>query len=219
MIDIVAYILILFILVGFWAWNLLIIRHRTYTFHENSSDILYDDSDTNPIRNPDVILDTSMFNIVLRTLGWERYVNMTYNINKFLKKHKNNECYKVSLSKDYVGVSYDGANILHHLLPGDKVSMIRIELEGRVGFRVFSCGREIGILMDDDAKMTNRIMNNAVVTGMYVWKQNCYGNCGYTDLDIVMFFYFKRNVLPLDWLGFPYIIKFGNPIPYFVFQN
>lgn len=82
----------------------------------------------------------------------------------------------------------DGLRELHSLTPGDQLAFMRRQEDGEFGYTVFSNGRMIGSLQFEDSVMVESLMSRRRVTGMYVYRQNCYGNCGYTDLEIILYY-------------------------------
>lgn len=180
--EIFIYLFLLLLIVAFWVWELWISKKsiRKFDPDEPLKGCVY--SDEQPV-------DAGIYDPVgqtIATLGPERYEKMTVNLSKLLKRHENDDFVTFKLQKE--DLTEDCSKTLHNLIPGDRLFLLREDSDEGIVFKIFADGRMIGRLSHTDSYYVVSVMADSAVKGLYVWKQNCFGNCDFTDLDMVLFF-------------------------------
>lgn len=128
----------------------------------------------------------------LKILGPLEYQAMKERISDVMRSHQTHEFVTMSVKASEIG--HDASEVLHHLLPGERVELSGL-WEDSPEVTVYAKGRSVGKLSRYSGRAVREIMEKAILKGMYVWRQNCYGECNDTDLDVVLF-YTKRNSVP-----------------------
>lgn len=108
------------------------------------------------------------------------------NLRAILSEHGAEEYFTLPLLESEI--AQDAYEILHSLLPGDKLNILSGYSDSGDGFQVFAEGRMIGRLSAKNSGHILDIMRHGMLKGVFVWKQNCYGECDYTDLSIIVFY-------------------------------
>lgn len=220
--DFTIYIFLLLLVVCFWAWELWVSKRSRRSLSHDSTDVLYEDDDNNDhLNNPGLNTDNKVIIKTLRVLGPERYGEMTKRLSSLMDKHKGEEFYTVSL--EAVSLGKDCARVLHHLLPGDPLCLLRSENDGNMQFKVFSEGHLVGGISSENAVQLSRLMKYAYLSGIYVWRQNCYGcTCEDTNLDIIVFYSFKEKMTVVKESLFddiPFVMRVEGVNPFILIQN
>lgn len=220
--DFTIYVFLLLLVLCFWAWELWISKRSRRPIMDDSADILYEEDDNNEnLNNPKITTDENIKIKTIRVIGQKRYDEMNDRLTRLLDKHRGEDFYTVSL--EGVPLGKDSSRVLHHLLPGDRVCLLRSENGGNIEFKVFSEGRLIGSISSENAYQLSRLMKYAYLSGIYVWRQNCYGcRCKDIDLDIIMFYNFKENMTVAKESLFddiPFIMRVEGINPFILIQN
>lgn len=162
-----------------------------------------------------------------QVLGESAYATMTERVAEIMRRHAKDRCIAVSLTS---GASEgNGADELHHLLPGDPVWLKPSEEDGLDTVGVYSGGYKVGELMLLDADAALEVLRNGTVTGSYVCEQNCYEYYEKVSLKLIIFFQAAPETspapvveqeLPQSLIDAPYKVTYdGGPVPITVFQN
>lgn len=215
--DLVIYLVLLALLAGFWIWELWLARKMSSlkAFISGKKDL----PDDLKMKKHD-LSEGCMTDVSSLDIGERRYREMTDNLHSLLKKHKDDMF--VTLSLCPADLSDDCSRILHNLMPGDRLFLLRETVGRSVWFSVFHQGRLIGYISRSESAMIHDIMTDSVVSGAFVWKQNCFGECDFTDLEIVLF-YHRRSATSrdncIDCNTQPYKLSVEGQNPFILYQN
>lgn len=195
--EITIYLLLISLLAGFWLWELWLSRKKL--FRKRTSDATVSDN-----------------RVTASNIGEIRYNEMSLNLSSLLKRHADDGFITLTLCP--ADLTSDCRRVLHDLVPGDRLCLCREISGGCVGFSVFHTGRLVGIISRSDSAKVDEIMKESVITGVYVWRQNCFGECDFTDLDVVLF-YNARVISPCSNYMSPYKLEFDGVHPFTLYQN
>ena len=219
MVEIIVYLFLLLLIIAFWVWELwLSKKYERRRFGAN--DLKQHDpfGDQRPFNAHSASPEDSEKRLV-KVLGKQRYESMTNNLTTVLRRHEADEF--ITLSLHPARLTADSEKILHNLAPGDRLFLLRDESSGIPVFKIFASGCLVGMLSPSDASCVDALMEDSVIRGAYVWRQNCYGDCNFTDLDIVLFFDVR---LSDRYAGIvdphaPYRVDIEGLKPFTVYQN
>lgn len=121
-----------------------------------------------------------------RLIGDENYAHMLENVNKVVERHGSDLCASIALTSG--PVDDRGWQRLHQLLPGDSLWLSRNHSEGVDCVDVMADGYLVGRLLLTAARKAIDILEQQVVTGVYVAEQNSYGDSDTLSLRIIMFY-------------------------------
>lgn len=124
-------------------------------------------------------------------IGHEAYVAMLDRVDRILDRHRNDACVSINLTSTVS--DEDAVDELHHVLPGEPLEMSRYTDGGMECVGVYSRGLKIGSLMLDDAEMYIDTANSNSITGIYVARQDCYGDYSRLDLGIIVYYKVVEN--------------------------
>lgn len=119
-------------------------------------------------------------------LGDDLYEKMEERVTAIVRRHRLENCISVMLTSG--PENKKEADTLHHLLPGDELSLVRDCRDGVDTMAVFHGGVHVGDLMLLDVEQVMEISQIGRITGCYVGEQNCYEISDETDLRVLIFF-------------------------------
>lgn len=118
-------------------------------------------------------------------IGDDVYAEMSRRVDELLESHISDQCVTVQLTAG--SECAEASKRLHALLPGDRLTLCRNVEEGVAMIDVYSDGYRIGRLLLGDAETVFDVMRESHITGVYVAEQNCYGDCPYVAMKIIVF--------------------------------
>lgn len=219
--EISVYILLFGIIGVLWLREIILSR-KEVCLEQNSmyEDSFYDDADDgNSMHNPSFFNSHELFDRTIKLLGYGKFEKMTNNLHKLVEAHEKYGYTIFSLNEG--ALDSKGGSVLHHLLPGDPVNFIRSDRGEAFNFDFFSSGSYIGSLSNEDSLILALLISRFRCKGIYVWEQNCYGNCKFTDMEIIVYCDTEDVKGPLwDSLFLePYKLKIKGKQEYILIQN
>ena len=150
-------------------------------------------------------------------IGDDTFETMKFTVENILKRHKDDNGVTISLTSGCE--SAHASSVLHSLLPGDELSLVKNEECGLEMIDVYAAGYRVGRLLLGDADIALSVMRDNTLTGAYVAEQNCYGDCNIVDMKIILFFSPRASIEHLSEKDTPYKITIDGVKPIVIFQN
>ncbi len=150
-------------------------------------------------------------------IGDDNFERMRDTVENLLQRHVADKCINVELTSG--ADSEEGARRLHSLLPGDPLTLRKNTESGLELVDVYSDGYRVGRLLLGDADKAIDVMKNSSLTGVYVAEQNCFGDCSYVDLRLILFFTPRIAAENEQQADTPYRFTINGPKPIILYQN
>ncbi|MCM1370225.1 MAG: hypothetical protein NC204_07640 [Candidatus Amulumruptor caecigallinarius] len=126
----------------------------------------------------------------IRLIGEKAFHDMVDRIEALLTLHKLHRNMTVPIVCP--PTSALGKNELHHILPGEPVSLNITYQNGVKWIDVFSRGHMIGRLTLQNASAITNLLYCNDIKGIYIGEQNCYGLDGVCRLSLIIFYQLKQ---------------------------